>query len=89
MAMDAGTEQIQYVTVDGAEFKLLMSNDTLSIETMSGANKGDIVKMNYDAASQSWYLQQQNGPVKVATMHGDKMDLIYPSGNILTVDVSY
>ena len=87
--MEAANELIKYLTLEGAEFKLLKSNDKLSIENMSGANKGDIVKMNYDAASQSWYLQQQNGPVKVATMHGDKMDLIYPSGNILTVDVSY
>ncbi|MGI6197735.1 MAG: DUF3332 domain-containing protein [Candidatus Cloacimonadaceae bacterium] len=89
MAMADGVENIQYVTIDGSEFKLLMSNDTLSIETMSGANKGAIVELNYDAASQSWYLQQQNGSVKVATMHGDKLDLIYPSGNILSVDVSY
>lgn len=89
MAMADGVEKIQYATIDGSEFKLTMSNDTLSIETISGANKGDIVQLNYDAASQSWYLQQQNGPVKVATMHGDTVDLIYPSGNILSVDVSY
>lgn len=89
MAMEDGVEKIEYVTIDGVEFKLLMSNDTLLIEAMSGANKGDSVELNYDAANQSWYLQQQEGPVKVATMHGDKMDLIYPSGNIFTVDVSY
>lgn len=89
MAMEDGVEKIEYVTIDGVEFKLLMSNDTLLIEAMSGANKGDSVELNYDAASQSWYLQQQEGPVKVATMHGDKLDLIYPSGNIFTVDVSY
>ena len=89
MAMADGVERIQYVTIDGSEFKLLMSNDTLSIETMSGANKGDIVQLNYDAASQSWYLQQQNGPVKVATIQGDTVELIYPSGNILSIDVSY
>ena len=89
MAMEDGVEKIEYVTIDGVEFKLLMSNDTLLIEAMSGANKGDSVELNYDAANQSWYLQQQEGPVKVATMQGDKLDLIYPSGNIFTVDVSY
>jgi hypothetical protein len=87
--MEDGVEKIEYVTIDGVEFKLLMSNDTLLIEAMSGANKGDSVELNYDAANHSWYLQQQEGPVKVATMHGDKLDLIYPSGNIFTVDVSY
>ncbi len=89
MAMEAGAEKIQYANIDGSEFKLRMTNDTLSIEQIFGANKGQIVEIKYDAANQSWYLQQETGAVKIAKMLGNQMNLIYPTGNTLTVDVSY
>lgn len=89
LAMEAGAEKIQYATIDGNEFKLRMTNDTLSIEELSGANKGQLVEVKYDAASQSWYLQQESSKLKIATMQGDMLNLIYPSGNTLNVELSY
>lgn len=89
LAMKNGEEKVQYTEVDGSKFKLRVTNDSISIEEIAGANVGKKVDVKYDAATQSWYLAQDSGAVKIATMNGDKMNLLYPSGNHLTVDVSY
>ena len=85
VAMADGEESIQYTELDGTKYELKMTNDAISITGIEGENLGALADLRFDEAPNSLHLQQDGASTKIATMNGDTMDLIYPSGNVLTV----
>lgn len=88
MAMNEGQEVIKYAQTDDASFKITITKNNIAIDELTGKNAGQSVLLSFDEESQAWYLVNDGNNIKVATMDGDKMNLIYPSGNTLTVDLA-
>lgn len=88
MSMNEGQEVIKYAQTDDASFKITITKNNIAIDELTGKNAGQSVLLSFDEESQAWYLVNDGNNIKVATMDGDKMNLIYPSGNTLTVDLA-
>lgn len=88
MSMNEGQEVIKYAQTDDASFKITITKNNIAIDELTGKNAGQSVLLSFDEESQAWYLVNDGDNIKVATMDGDKMNLIYPSGNTLTVDLA-
>jgi len=87
MSMNEGQEVIKYAQTDDASFKITITKNNIAIDELTGKNAGQSVLLSFDEESQAWYLVNDGNNVKIATLDGDKMNLIYPSGNTLTVDL--
>lgn len=88
MAMNTGEEVIKYAQNDDKTFKITISQNNILVEEIIGANAGQQVELKYDPAVSSWYMVTQDQNVKIATMEGNQMNLIYPSGNTLSIDLT-
>ncbi len=88
MAMKAGEEVIKYAQNDGRTYKITVKQNNITVEEIIGANAGQTVELKYNTDNQSWYLDDGTQNVKIATMDGSTMNLIYPSGNTLAVDLA-
>jgi hypothetical protein len=88
MAMKAGDEVIKYTQADGNTYKITIKQNNITVEEVIGANVGQTLELKYNADNQSWYLNDGVQNVKIATVDGTKLNLIYPSGNSLAVDIA-
>lgn len=88
MAMKAGEEVIKYAQNDGKTFKITIKSNNITVEEIIGENAGQTVELKFNSENQSWYLVDDAQTVKIATMEGNMMNLIYPSGNTLAVDLN-
>lgn len=88
MGMAPGQEVIKYAQTEDASFKITITKNNIKIDELTGANAGQQVLLSFDEASQAWYLTNDGQNVKIATVDGEQMNLIYPSGNTLAVDLA-
>lgn len=88
MAMSEGQEVIKYAQTDDSSFKITITKNNIVIDELTGKNAGQTVQLQFNEKSQAWYLLNDTQNVKIATMDGKLMNLIYPSGNTLAVDLS-
>lgn len=89
MAMNEGEAKIQYAEIDGIQYKLMMTKDTISIEDLSGAKPTKTLDLGFDEATQSWYLNQDGESIKIASIKGDTAEFFYPNGNSLSMELNY
>lgn len=88
MAMKANEEVIKYTQADGNTYKITIKQNNIKVEEVIGANVGQTLELKYNTENQSWYLNDGVQNVKIATVDGSKLNLIYPSGNTLSVDLT-
>jgi len=87
MAMNLGEETIKYAKTEDAEYKITITRNNILIDEIAGANQGQQVHLLFNPNDSSWYLVDNGENVKIATVNGNTMDLIYPSGNTLSVNI--
>lgn len=88
MAMGDGEQVIKYAQNDGKTFKIMIEKNSIEIEEIIGANTGEKVELKYNTDNQSWYMVTAEQNIKIATVDGNQMNLIYPSGNTMTIDLN-
>jgi hypothetical protein len=88
MAMNDGEQVIKYAQNDDKTFKITIAKNNIQVQEIAGPNAGNQVELRYNPADSSWFLVSDGQNVKIATMDGDRMNLIYPSGNTLSVDLT-
>ena len=86
MAMNNGEEVIRYAQSGDDSFKITMTNDQIKIDALSG-NK-DSVQLNYDQDAQAWFLHSGVVNTKVATVDGDTINLLYPDGRSMSINLA-
>ncbi|MBW6514274.1 MAG: DUF3332 domain-containing protein [Candidatus Syntrophosphaera sp.] len=88
MAMSPGEEVIKYAQTEDAEYKITITKNNIIIDEIAGANSGQQVHLLFNPDNSSWYMVNDGQDVKIATVNGNTMDLIYPSGNTLSVQIT-
>jgi len=86
MAMNNGEEVIRYAQSGDDSFKITMTNDQIKIDALSG-NK-DSVQLNYDQDAQAWFLHSGVVNTKVATVQGETINLLYPDGRSMSINLA-
>ncbi len=88
MAMNEGEQVIKYAQNKDHSYKVTFTQNNILIEEVAGKNAGQQVQLSFDPDSQSWFLVDNGSSVKVATVAGNQMNLFYPSGNSMTVNLA-
>ncbi len=88
LAMADGQQTIRTVEADGKTYEVKISQNKVEIKEIVGPDAGRSVEIMYDTASSSWYLNDGDNSHKVATMDGNMLNLIYPDGKTLAVDLA-
>lgn len=88
MAMNDGEEVIKYAQTDDSQYKVTITKNNIVIDEMTGTTPGQQVHLQYNSENSSWYMLDNGNQVKIATVDGNSMNLIYPSGNVLSVDIT-
>ena len=86
MAMNNGEQIIKYASNGDDSYKITMSKELIKIEPMSGTDKA--IELSFDANTNAWYLQSGNVNTKIATVDGNTMNLLYPGGNSLSLNLA-
>lgn len=88
MAMKAGEQVVKYAQNDGKTFKITIEKNSIEVEEIIGENAGEKVQLKFNTDNQSWYMLTAECNIKIATVEGNQMNLIYPSGNTMTIDIT-
>lgn len=88
MTMNEGAEQIKYTQSGDKTFQLRISENKIIITETAGPEVGSKVELSYDPASSSWFMAGNGSNHKIASLDGDNLNLIYPSGKQLAVTLS-
>lgn len=86
MAMNNNEQIIKYASNGDDSYKITMTKELIKIEPMQGNEKA--IELSFDASTNAWYLESGNVNTKVATVDGNTMNLLYPGGNSLSLNLA-
>lgn len=78
MAMGPTDEVIKYASQDGKDYKITIRQNEVILEDVN--NPAEELELCYKPLDKSWYLNSEEGLVKIATINDDKADFYMPSG---------
>lgn len=88
LAMNEGQQTIRTAQSDGKVYQITTTKNKIQIEQTEGPDAGKSIELLYDTTNSSWYLNDGNESIKVATMEGNILNLIYPNGKTLAIDLA-
>ena len=88
LAMAPGEENIRFAEADGKKYQISTTQNRIEIKELEGPDAGKTLELLYDSNSSSWYMNDGENSIKIATMQGDKLNLIYPDGQTLAIDLA-
>ncbi len=83
MAMNENEEIIKYANHDGKDLKIIIRQNEVMLEDMS--NPGEEIALRYKPFEKSWYLDGEEGAVKIATLNEDGADFFQPDGKVVSI----
>lgn len=78
MAMNDTEEVIKYANHDGKELKIVIRQNEVIVEDM--ARPGEEIALRYKPFEKSWYMEGDEKPIKLATVHDDAAEFYLPGG---------
>lgn len=88
MAMNAGEQVIKYAQNGDKTYQFKVSQNKIIVTETAGPNKDAMVELNFNPANNSWYLTDKNSTQKIASLDGTQLNMIYPSGKELAINLA-
>lgn len=88
LAMTEGQQDIRTVQTEDKTYEVTTSKNRISISEIEGPDAGSSIDLQFDAATSSWFLNDGQSSHKIATVDGNTLNLIYPDGQNLAIDLS-
>ncbi|MDY0151807.1 MAG: DUF3332 family protein [Candidatus Cloacimonas sp.] len=88
MAMNAGDQVIKYAQNGDKTLQFKITQNKMIITETAGPNSGAQIELSYNPTNNSWYLNDKTSTQKIATVDGEKLNLIYPSGKELAINLA-
>jgi hypothetical protein len=87
MAMTDGEKEIKIVKSGDKTYQITATKNRFDIAEIKGKDAGVSVALIYSPESQTWSLDNGTSNVTIAKMNGNTMNLLYPDGKVLKVNV--
>ncbi len=88
LAMVDGQQDIRIVQTEDKTYEVITTKNKISISEIEGPDAGKTIDLQYDTATSSWFLNDGQNSHKIATVDGNTLNLIYPDGQNLAIDLS-
>ena len=88
VTMSAGDKEVQFVEKDGKTYQITATKNRFDIVEQG---KDNPVSLIYQESDQAWYVESQNGMVKVAEFtdeNAETLSLIFPNQRTMTVNLN-
>lgn len=82
MAMNENEEIIKYANHDGKDLKIIIRQNEVMLEDLS--NPGEEIALRYKPFEKSWYMENEEGAVKIATLKDGSAEFFNQSGKVVS-----
>ncbi len=82
MAMGENEEVIKYATHDGKDLKIIIRQNEVMLEDMT--KPGEEIALRYKPFEKSWYMENEEGAVKIATLKDGSAEFFTQSGKVVS-----
>lgn len=87
VAMAEGEYETQYATVDGVNYKMTATKNSMTIEALDGENKGQVLTLTYNESESAWFTQDKEGNLIKLSGIEDGFQYVYlPNGEAVKID---
>lgn len=85
ISMNEGEKVIKYAEGKNGEYKLEISQNKIVVTELANNN---IMELNYEPATESWYLNSNGTKQKIGYTDGQQIILLSPSGEELSLNMN-
>jgi hypothetical protein len=87
MAMADGEKDVKVVKSGDKIYQITATKNRFDITELKGKDAGESVALIYSPETQTWNLDNGTSNVTIAKVNGNTMNLLYPDGKTLKVNV--
>jgi hypothetical protein len=87
MAMAPGDKDIKIVKSGDKVYQITATKNRFDITELKGKDAGETVGLVYSPELKTWNLDDGNKMITIAKINGNTMNLIYPDGKVLKINV--